>query len=87
MTRKVISTSNVTVHKWFTFGTRRFLERENIHDVDKQDVYRMCSGDSTRVLPEVHRQGTIRYGVDPCAVHDRETDVDRLHRPTPTVSL
>ena len=86
MTRKVISTSNATVHKRFTFGTRRFLARENIHDIDKQDVYRMCSGDSTRV-PDVHRQGKIRYAVDPCVVHDRETDVDRLHRPTPTVSL
>ena len=78
VTRNVTSTSNVTVHKRFTTGARRCLECEKIHDVDEQDVYRMCIGGSTRV-PDVHRRVKIRCGADPRAVHDREPDVDRLH--------
>jgi hypothetical protein len=68
----------VTVKKPFTSGARRSLEREKIHDVDEQDVYRTCIVGSTCV-PDVHRRVKIRYGADPLAVHDREPDMDRLH--------
>ncbi len=54
MTRNVTSTSNVTVQKWFTTVTRRFLERDKLYDVDEENVYRTCTGGSTRV-PDGHR--------------------------------
>jgi hypothetical protein len=31
-------------------------------------------------VPDMHHQGKIRYGANPRPVHDRELDVDRLHR-------
>ena len=74
----VTSTSNVTVKKRFTFGARRCLECEKIHDVDEENVYQTCIGGSTRV-PDVHRRVKIRCGADPRAVHDREPDVVRHH--------
>jgi hypothetical protein len=58
---------------------------KNIHDVDKDNVYWTCIGGSTRV-PDMHRRGKIRYGADPCAVHDREPDVDRLD-PRPVLGV
>ena len=49
---------------------------KNIHDVDKENVYRTCIGGSTRVQ-DVHRRKKIRYEANPRPVHDREPDVDR----------
>ena len=59
---------------------------KNIHDGDKENVYRTCIGGSTCV-PDVHRQGEIRYGADPRAVRDRKPDVDRLHPRTVCLKL